>query len=282
MSKLYIITVATDPVCYFPYLKESIKRNGGELIVLGFGEKWKGFTWRYSLVLDKLKELNDYDIVCYIDGYDIICTKNLETLKNDFIRIKERENCKMIAGHDKIIEDTVIQKFKKNFAKIYYGRCNNVQLNAGTCIGYAKDIKYIFKNIYELKNSNIEDDQLLLTDYCHKNKNDIYIDTQNELFLTISKSYDELDKYIKFSDNKITYQNDNHPYFIHACSEGYLDNIIILLGYNMNSKVKDEIKKKMYKKIFKEIENFFKRNSVVIILFVFIVIFFYLIYKINK
>jgi len=269
MSKLYIITVATDPVCYFPYLKESIKRNGGELIVLGFGEKWKGFGWKFSLVLEQLKKLNDYDIVCFVDGYDVICTRNLENLKNDFIKIRNREECKIIVGHHKIIKDKFMKKLNELYVSLYFGKCNNLLLNSGTYIGYVKDINSILKNIYELKKSNIEDDQILLTEYCNKNKNDIYIDIYNELFLTLSNGYIELDKYIKFLNNKITY-NNNTPYFLHACGEGYLDNVIILLGYDMKSKVKDEIKKKVYKKIFKEIENFFKRNSVVIILFIII------------
>jgi len=277
MSKLYIITVATDPVCYFPYLKESIERNGGELIVLGFGEKWKGFGWKFSLVLEQLKKLNDYDIVCFVDGYDVICTRNLETIKNDFIKIRNREKCKLIVGHDKVIVDTILQKIIKRYTSVYYGKCNNLSVNSGTYIGYVKDVSSILKNIHELKNSNIEDDQILLTDYCNKNKNDIYIDFNSELFLTIINGFEELDRYVKFSDDKIIYK-DTNPYFFHAAGEGYLDNIIIRLGYDMKDKVNKDIKKKMYKKVIKGIKDFFNRNRGFILLFVFVVIFFYLIY----
>jgi hypothetical protein len=42
-----IITVATNSKYYFPYLKESIKRNGGELVVLGYNEEWTGFSLKY-------------------------------------------------------------------------------------------------------------------------------------------------------------------------------------------------------------------------------------------
>jgi hypothetical protein len=47
-----IITVATKSDYYFPYLKESIKRNGSELIVLGYNEVWQGFNWRFSYSRD--------------------------------------------------------------------------------------------------------------------------------------------------------------------------------------------------------------------------------------
>jgi hypothetical protein len=276
MSKLYILTVATDPVCYFPYLKESVEKNGGQLIVLGFGEKWQGFTWKYSLVLEQLKKLNDYDIVCFVDGYDVICTRHLSKLKDDFVKIKEREGCKMIGGHQKVINDKFTQKINEYYIHYYFGRCNNLQLNSGTYIGYAKDIQYILKNI---NNLNIEDDQILLTNYCNKNKNDIYIDIHNELFLTISNGYTELDQYIRFSNDKISYQNNNNPYFLHACGEGYLDNVILRLGYDMKKKVKNEIQKKRYKKIFKEIENFFKKNVIYLLLFIFVIIIVYILYK---
>ena len=279
MSKLYILTVATESTCYFPYLKESIEKNGGELIVLGFGKKWKGFTWRFSLILDKLKELNKNDIVCFVDGYDVICTRNLESLKNDFITIHKRENCKIIVGHDKKIYDTFIQRIRNFQAELKFGKCNNLNLNAGTYIGYVKDIIFILSSIYEKKKYDTDDDQVLLIKYCNNNKNDIYIDIHNELFLTISKYNDELDKYIKFKDNKIYFQNNNHAYFLHACGEGYLDNVIIRLGYNMKKKVKDEIKKKEYEKTINEIKHFFKSNIIYILFFIFFIILFYILYK---
>ena len=57
MSKLYIVTVATDPDYYFPYLQESCKKNGKELVVLGYGQEWKGVNWRFKLILNYLKTL---------------------------------------------------------------------------------------------------------------------------------------------------------------------------------------------------------------------------------
>ena len=47
IHNLHIVTVATHSDYYFPYLKESFKKNGKELTVLGYGEKWKGFNWRF-------------------------------------------------------------------------------------------------------------------------------------------------------------------------------------------------------------------------------------------
>ena len=77
MNKLHIVTVATDSQYYFPYLVESCKRNGKELEVLGMGEVWQGFNWKYVKMMEYLKTLPTDDIVCFVDGYDVVCCRNL-------------------------------------------------------------------------------------------------------------------------------------------------------------------------------------------------------------
>ena len=114
MNNLHIVTVATDPKYYFPYLVESCKRNGKELEVLGFGEKWKGFYWKYELMIEYLKSVSENDIVCFIDGYDVICTRDLNELKESFIKIKNEKNCKIIVGHDKIKKNNFLFKLFHN------------------------------------------------------------------------------------------------------------------------------------------------------------------------
>jgi predicted phosphohydrolase len=97
---MHIITVATNNEFYFPYLKESCLKNGKELTVLGFGEKWQGFNWKFAKMIEHLKKLKSKDIVCFVDGYDVICTRNLNELQNKFIKIKNETGCKIIVGYD--------------------------------------------------------------------------------------------------------------------------------------------------------------------------------------
>ena len=85
MDDLHIVTVATESKYYFPYLVESCRKYGKELEVLGYGEKWKGFNWRFKLMIEYLKNLNPSHIVCFIDGYDVICTRNLYEFKINII-----------------------------------------------------------------------------------------------------------------------------------------------------------------------------------------------------
>jgi len=241
MDDLYIVTVATSIDYYMPYLIESCKRNGKELTVLGLNEKWQGFNWRFKIVNNFLNKINDNDIVCFIDGYDVICTRNLNELKNEFIRLKEKNNCRIIISENKTNKNNISYIFMKLVFYLYFDRCNNINLNAGTYIGYVKDLKIILNEIYNYNPIDNADDQILFTKYCKRNS-DLYIDINNEIFLTLDNNFGEIDKLV-ISNNKIIY-NNNIPFFIHTPIITFLGNVIKFLGYNEN-----ELKNTCVKKI---------------------------------
>ena len=129
MDKLHIITVATDPKYYFPYLVDSCKKNGKELEVLGMGEKWEGFNWKFKKMIDYLNTLPRDDIVCFVDGYDVLCTRNLDGLIPLFKKIRQREKCKMIVGS--VISTTLLYNISNDIINtLHFGKCNNKSLNS--------------------------------------------------------------------------------------------------------------------------------------------------------
>ena len=277
MSQLYIVTVATDPDYYFPYLQESCKKNGKELVVLGYGQKWKGFNWKFTLMLNYLKTLKKNDIVCFVDGYDVVCIRNLNELKNVFLQAKKKYNCKIIVGEDKVKVNDIFSFFVNICGKNFYSQCNNESLNSGTYIGYVEDLIDIINKIYNLNPVDNADDQILLTKYCKLNPYDFHVDKKCEFFLTLVSPGQEIDKelvFIKNNNNKIivTY-NNNAPFFIHGPGETFLDNVIIKMGYNYNYKINKIIHKKFYDKRFFEI-----KNNMLIIIFLLLIL--YLIYYI--
>jgi hypothetical protein len=279
MEKIHIVTVATERQYYFPYLVESCKRNGKELEVLGMGEKWQGFNWKYVKMMEYLKTLPTDDIVCFVDGYDVVCCRDLNELVYDFKEIKERTGCKIVVGHEK---KTIIANY---IASIYFGKCKNQEINTGTYIGYVKDILEIIEKIYELNPKNDADDQVLMIQYCNKTENEIYCDTENKLFLILSFSMQEIDKYIDIDQNtkKITYAS-KQPFFIHAPGYGYLDNVIIKLGYDIE---KDKIKNELFwnfleKKIIVYLKIIFLQYYLIILLIFLIIIYLIFFKKINK
>jgi len=264
MNNLHIVTVATDSDYYFPYLVESCKRNGKELTVLGYSEKWEGFTWKFKLMIDYLENLKQTDIVCFVDGYDVICARNLNELIDEFIKIKNETNCKIIVGYDKINKNNIFYYISKLYGLIQYSTCKGIPLNSGTYIGYVSDVLYILKKTYMLNPNYSADDQTLLTKYCNSS-NDIYIDVDNTIFLALVSPYYDIDELV-ISENCVVY-NNKKPFFLHGPGQTYLDNTIRLLGYNLNN---NDIKKKMQKKLINRNIFYIKNNLVIIFIVLFI------------
>ena len=246
---LYILSVATEIKFYMPYLIESVKKHGSELIILGKNEKWQGYNWRFKLIYDFILNLQPDDVVCVIDCWDVLCVKNLSLLESKFNEIKEREKCKIIVGHDK-----VINFFNSIAVGLKYGYCKNRSINAGTYIGTVKDLSEILLEIYNLNPNDDADDQILLTKYCNLKEKDVYIDVKSEIFITIAYNLNEIDHLLEFKNNQI-YYNGSNPFFLHAPGSGFLDNIIKKLGYNYNSDdIKNNLVKNFQNRMFKDWE----------------------------
>ena len=278
MNDIHIVTVATHSEYYYPYLVDTIKKNNGNIKVLGYGEKWQGFSWRYELMINYLSELDPNDIVCFVDGYDVICTRDLSELKITFLEFKKKHGCKVIISHHKIKQIFP----KKLINTLYFGTCNKELVNAGTYIGNAGDLLIMVKNIYDLSYSNSSDDQVLMTKYCKKNTKDFYIDTENEIFFVIDSPYKEVTNEVIVENKFIKTYNQKMPFFIHGPGATYLDGILLKLGYT-DVKVKQQLFDDYYKKIcvyiHPSVYNYYKNNNknftilfLIILFFIFLII----------
>jgi hypothetical protein len=231
---IHFICVATDNKLYLPYLKQLIP----DLVILGMGMKWGGFIMKYQLIFDYLKTLNDDDIVCIIDAYDILPTKNIIYLENRFNEcIKKNPNVKMIIGCDKNDDNILFEVL----GRCVFGSINNTRLNGGQYIGFVKNIKHIFNN-FDI--NTFKDDQIELTKYAINNPNDIHIDITKQFFNVVTKPLSQV-------------KNNSKACFIHANLNGNLEDFLLeehsikvsenekISNYIIN--IKDCIKKvKMY------------------------------------
>lgn len=232
MNDLHIVTVATESKYYFPYLVESCKRHGKKLEVLGFGEKWTGLSMKIRLMVDYLKKIPENDIVCFVDGYDVICVRDLNELKGEFIRLSKTHNCKIIVAEDK--HQNIL------FSQIgIYMFGNNI--NSGTYMGYSKDILNLLTTIRSTNNKDSIDDQILINTHYNSDPTIFFIDYNSELFYTKCNILQEIDKDVIVSNNEV-YFNNNKPFFIHAPS-GYFDGLLTKLNYNYvyNYKINDQV-----------------------------------------
>ena len=273
-NKLHIVTVATESKLYFPYLVESCKKNGKSLEVLGYGDEWKGFNWRFKKMIEYLKKLPQNDIVCFLDGYDVVCVRNLNELVPIFLQIKKETNCKIVVGSDQ--HYTIL----KYWAKITYGECENKLLNGGNYIGFVKDLLEILEYIHKKNPDDSNDDQLLLTKHCVVNPKLYYVDTSSRLFLVCTNPFTEVRDVVIIKNDEV-YYNNNRPFFVHAPG-GFLDQLIIDKGYNYNynNNYKEEIKQKVLNfSIFNQMKNGIHFLIPLALLIIFII---YIIYANKK
>jgi hypothetical protein len=243
---IYYITVATEEKLYLPYLKQLLP----ELVILGMNTKWEGWVYRYKLIIKYLDLLNENDIVCFMDAYDVLPTKNIVQLEDKFVEfMKHNPEVKMIVGYE-IIDN----KFMENYIQSIMGTVNNDRINAGTYIGYVKNIKHILSSIL-VDNPNMQDDQLELTKYANKFPNEIYIDKQTCFF----KVFVEPLQNIEISKNQ-------SYCFVHAAGNGLLENMslseygIIVNDLDKYNNYKDNLKSVIKKYFYLGIELPFKRD----------------------
>ena len=272
-KKVEIVTISTEKKFYYPNLIESCKKNKGKLTTLGMGEEWQGYNWKFKKMLNYLTNLSDDTIVCFVDGYDVISCRDLTELADEFIKFKKIYNCRIIAGCD-----NYGYTGRKHISRIFFGKCGDdkYSLNSGTYIGYVKDLKDIITKIYELNPSDAADDQVLMTQYYNEHPGEIYIDHECKLFLVLWYPLIEVDYFtsITINNNKLhAIDYKSMPFFIHAAGNGFLDNIIIRMGYGIPDKnIKKDFIHSIIEKLYYHIARIVVTHKYIFIYFLIITI----------
>lgn len=231
-----LVTVATHSDGYFPWLIQSCERHNAELEILGWGQKWEGFSWRLTLMIDYLKSLDKNEIVCFIDAYDVILLKPLSKIEERFIKIHQETKCKMVVAYE--YHGSFIHKLG---AHLTFGSCKGQNVNAGTYVGFASDLIDTLEEIYKLNPQFNSDDQELLVKYCKAFPQQIYIDIDKTLFYTFINIFGHSSK--KMLQN--IFEMDSC--ILHAPGTTNITNEIKSLGYTF-TKEEDEKLNKYHKK----------------------------------
>lgn len=277
---MHIITVATHSEGYFPWLKMSCERNNIDLVVLGWGKEWKGYTWRCHLILEYIKNLQDDEIICFIDAYDVIILQSAQEIENSFLNMVGNKKDLIIVGEEKLC--TIPQLIYYHLAFGIHS-FNEYKLNAGSYIGYVSMIKKLLYGLLKINNDDSEDDQILLLKYYNNNYNNILVDEKSNMFLVLLNSLFEIDNYCTIYNDNL-YYGKYKPCILHAAGNTLLSNILIKLKYKFTTNDYDNIllyhKKFIYKK-YKYYINLHKNIYFFIILIIIIIIIIYK-YKLQK
>lgn len=167
---MIVLSVATHEERMFKIFKESCARNNVELRVLGFGQKWKGFAWRWELILEALEGVDDKEIVLVTDAFDTLILQTEKEITSRFLEFQTE----IVFGAHRVSKNI----FVKYYCMKTFGCNTDVCLNGGTYIGYAGAIKNL---IQDLEFEPSSDDQRVINLY-HNRVKALDYDIDHKLF----------------------------------------------------------------------------------------------------
>lgn len=279
--KLKNIVVATEKRGYYNVLEQSCKRHNIELIPLGMGEKWTGFTMKFELWLKYLNTLHDDEIVMINDAYDVIILEDGDTIIKKF----KSFNKNIVFGHQNDI-----------VSKNVFPTCNttNYVLCTGNIIGYVKYLKYMVKLIFKYINKwpKIAQDQIIVNDVCNKEtiffKNNVTVDKEQNIFFVTPGShwlYNAIFKLvpnIHMKKNKLYNNNNKTPSVLHLAGDldgkKYMEYLKYKIIPNNNSFIIQPYKtKQLYNYLYFTFQN----NIITIFLSIFTITIYLYFFKVN-
>jgi len=272
-----LVTVATDSQGYFPWLQESCKRHGIPLEVLGWGEKWKGFGWKFELMKEYLQTVPPTELVCFIDAYDVILLKSPKDIEDTYRHLSRRYNKPIIVGTEKHKRILIWL-----FGLYIFGTCqNNKLLNSGTYIGPAKDLLEVMEYIQtHITDDPASDDQQTLSKYCNLHPEKFHLDEDAELFLTVCDiiPVQYTNPHLTIKNQTLTYKN-RQPAFLHANGNTHIEDILEKLGYEITTKQRETIKQYQYRAWVRKFPHYAKFFLPLVVILLIILVFYTLSHK---
>ena len=177
----HLCTVATDPAKGHK-LQQSASHHGWYLNNLGNGVKWEGGTMegqggghKINLVKKYMENLDDSDVLVFLDGYDTFLSDNLDEI---LYRYREM-NSEVIFSSERIcwpdeLIGSELKALNTNQNTPYQ------YLNSGMYIGRVGRLKELFAE--DIKND--EDDQLYCQKQYLKNPKGIVMDVEQYIWMT--------------------------------------------------------------------------------------------------
>jgi len=172
----HILTVGTDENKMWG-LEQSAKRHGITYLNLGRGVEWGGGTMKghggghkINLVRSHVQSLPDEDLVLFVDGYDVLFTDNIHTIKERF----DGFDCDVLFAAERSCwpEPTIAPQFPMTPTPYKY-------LNSGVYMGKVARLNHFFSEVV----ANDQDDQLWMQKrYLGANGLDVKLDHEGYVF----------------------------------------------------------------------------------------------------
>jgi hypothetical protein len=181
-NKLTVLTVATGDEGYLSILKKQFQDDNVNYKIIGYGEKWGGWTWRTDKILEYIrKNHHPDDIIMVVDGYDVLYVGN----EKDIMKKYRSFNTDLVFGVE--LNDSVDYSYISKYVsfpieKIYFDTDTEYIKNGGSFIGTAGALVKIYERMKAYsKKTGQSDDQLALNNISLKGIS-YKIDKKGEIF----------------------------------------------------------------------------------------------------
>jgi hypothetical protein len=212
--KLYAIVVATERQGYYDALVEGCRRNKIEMVVLGQGQKWRGFAWRFNLIRNHLKKLRQDDVVVCLDAYDMLATQHASVVLERF----KSFGSPIVISVDSPVPDSISAYYRVRL----FGKCPKADPCGGAYMGRVGALHALYSYIckeFRCDDAGFDklDDQRILTEVCCKDdpiSQSIQYDYESRIFYNLPVPKSEL--------KILTAENIFQPDERHQVKEGRL------------------------------------------------------------
>jgi hypothetical protein len=177
LQRPFVFSLATDYNVGLHNMTESLETYGYQYEILGFGEKWGGWSWRLQKHLEavnRIRQLNPSAVCLFIDAYDAFFIRNEEELITKFRSLGRM----IVTGAEKVC-------LGKNCGRVnaWWTTQNSTPgeyqyLNAGFVIGEAAALETMYDWILE---EGYQDDQIGMAAYANRFPLQIGLDTEQLL-----------------------------------------------------------------------------------------------------
>ena len=137
-----VFSVATDRVAFLSSLEDSARRFDYDLHVLGRDQKWQGFLWRWTLVLDAVEALDPDEVVSVVDGYDVVLAGPAELLEKLYHNAVPNGDALLFGQEHRQEHSSRLFWFITEIFHQYHAVAPDQPIiNAGVCVGTAQLVK---------------------------------------------------------------------------------------------------------------------------------------------
>ena len=178
-NKMYLFAVCTHNDGWYDALVMSAQQGGYIMETLGWQCEWGGFVWRLGLMMDAMSKLEEEDLVCFTDAYDVIMLVPATELEARY-RLLVNNGGVLISVDNptrEVIVDTVVGAI--------FGTCvDDKTVNAGAYMGTVAGLRTFLHLIQKVAaNRGERDDQKVINSLCRYIVKDLLtVDTRGDIF----------------------------------------------------------------------------------------------------